>query len=375
MNFLFNEEQTSLGETLGQVLAEFAALTGPDPARDSDADVWAALADLGLFSLLVPEENDGVGLTFVDIAPSVEALGAGLAPPLVAATLVATEAIKRLGSAEQAEKLFPGIAVGETAIAIASAELGRGNDPEFADCRLIDGKLSGKKIAVAGADTAQLLLVVARTEVAPVLLLVPTDAAGVAVSAHADIDPSAGLCRVVFEDVAIAAEHMLGEPSIRALDTLIDLGATAQAGMAMGIAGVMLKRSVAYAAEREQFGKAIGSFQAIKHRCADLAVAVEAGNATAHYAFWACSENPEDRSSAASAAKAYCGEIACNACNDAIQIHGGMGFTWEMGLHRYLRRAQVIEHAVGSRAWHYERVVAETLAARASETVQRRDAA
>ncbi|RIV81955.1 acyl-CoA dehydrogenase [Aurantiacibacter xanthus] len=364
MNFLFNEEQTSLGETVGQVLADHAALTGPDPSRGSDAEVWAALAELGLFSLLVAEEHGGVGLGLVDLAPTIEALGAGLAPPLIASTLVATEAVNRLGDAEQRAQLLPGIAAGETAIAIASAELGRGNDPVFAECGLHDGRLTGRKIAVAGADVAQMLLVVTRTQSAPVLALVPTDAPGVTIEPHADIDPSAGLCRVTFDNVAVASAQLLGEGSPGALDTLIDLGATAQSGMAMGIAEVMLKRSVAYACEREQFGKPIGSFQAIKHRCADLAVAVEAGKATSHYAFWACSEDAEDRASAASAAKAYCGEIACNACNDAIQIHGGMGFTWELGLHRFLRRAQVIEHAVGSRAWHYERVVAETLAAR-----------
>ncbi|VVT10427.1 acyl-CoA dehydrogenase family protein [Erythrobacter sp. EC-HK427] len=375
MNFLFNEEQTSLGETVGQVLADFAALTAPDPSRDSEAEVWGALAELGLFSLLVPEEHDGVGLAFVDLAPSIEALGSGLASPLIASTLVATEAIKRLGSSDQRAKLLPEIAIGETAIAIASAELGRGKDPFFAECRLLDGKLSGKKIAVAGADVAQELLVIARTESAPVLVLVPTDAAGVTITAHSDIDPSAGLCRVVFDNVAVAAGQQLARASIDALDTLVDLGATVHSGMAMGIAEVMLRRSVAFASQREQFGKPIGSFQAIKHRCADLAVAVEAGKATSHYAFWACSENSEDRSGAASAAKAYCGEIGCNACNDAIQVHGGMGFTWELGLHRYLRRAQVIEHAVGSRAWHYDRVVTEALAAREVENAAHRDAA
>ena len=375
MNFLFSEEQMSLGDTVGQVLADFPALTGADPTRDQDGEVWQALSELGLFSLLVPEDYDGVDLSIVDLAPSVEALGKGLAPAIVASTLVVTELLKRHGSAQQKDTLLAPIAAGEIAIAIASAEVGRGNDPGLADCRLLDGGLDGRKIAVAGADAAQFILVVAHTGDVPALLLLPAAADGILITSHNDIDPSAGLARVDFDRVAAAPGQVIGDPGNSALATLIDLGATVQSGIAMGIARVMLDRSVAYAAEREQFGKPIGSFQAIKHRCADLAVAVEAGRATSHYAFWACAENAPERSRSASAAKAYCGEIACKACNEALQVHGGMGFTWEMGLHRFLRRAQVIEHAVGSRAWHFERVVAETLAMRSEDQAQCLDVA
>ena len=375
MNFLFNEEQVSLGDTVSQVLADFPKLTAPDPGRNQDEDVWEALSEIGLFALLVPEEDDGAGLSFVDLAPAIEALGAGLAPPLVASTLVATEIIRRFGTSGQIKTLMAAIATGEAAIAIASAETGRGSDPFLSKCRLLDGKLTGQKIAVAGADLARFILVVTGTAGAPVLALMEAGAAGLTITDHKDIDPSARLSRVAFDNVAVGPDQILGEPSGQALAALIDLGATAQAGMAMGVAGVMLDRSVSYAAEREQFGRPIGSFQAIKHRCADMAVAVEAGRAISHYAFWACGEDSEDRSRAASAAKAYCGEIACSVCNDALQIHGGMGFTWEMGLHRYLRRAQVIEHAVGSRAWHYDRVVAQTLSAQTDDRGQCRDSA
>lgn len=375
MNFLFNEEQLSLGETVAQALADFPALTEPDPSNAADGAVWNALAELGLFSLLVPEAHGGLNLTITDLAPSIEALGAGLAPPLIASTLVATEVLKREGSASQQERYLPLIAGGSMAIAIASAEAGRGNDPHRAVVSLRDGRLNGSKIAVSGAASAAALLVVASSRAGPVVVLVPADRPGIALAAHEDIDPSASLCRVAFTDVAVDAADVIGTSDGAALECLIDLGATVQAGMAMGIAAVMLERSVGYARERVQFGQPIGAFQAIKHRCADLAVAVEAGKATAHFAFWACGEDDPERSRAASSAKAYCGEIACNACNDAVQIHGGMGFTWEMGLHRFLRRAQLIEHAVGNRSWHYDRVVEHTLALRLAPHASRRDAA
>lgn len=375
MNFLFNEEQLSLGETVAQALGDFPALTEPDPSNALDGPVWDALAGLGLFSLLVPEEHGGVNLSIADLAPSIEALGAGLAPPLIASSLVATEVLKREGTPAQKDRHLPLIASGKLSIAIASAEAGRGNDPRHAGVSLRDGRLTGTKIAVAGAYRADAMLVVASGRSGPVVVLVASDAPGVAIGAHEDIDASASLCRVTFDDVAIGLDQVIGQSGIATLECLIDLGATVHAGMAMGIAAIMLDRSVAYAREREQFGQPIGAFQAIKHRCADLAVAVEAGKATAHFAFWACGEDAAERSIAASSAKAYCGEIACNACNDAIQIHGGMGFTWEMGLHRFLRRAQVIEHAVGNRNWHYERVVERTLALRAGDSASQLDAA
>jgi alkylation response protein AidB-like acyl-CoA dehydrogenase len=143
----------------------------------------------------------------------------------------------------------------------------------------------------------------------------------------------------------------------------------------MGIAARMLDASVDYAKTRVQFGQPIGAFQAIKHCCADMAVAVEAGRSAAYYSFWTAAEDAVDRARAASMAKSYCGGVARQVCNDAIQVHGGMGFTWELGLHRFLRRAKVLEHAFGDIAYHNERLLAETLAVKRGEHVGRRDAA
>jgi acyl-CoA dehydrogenase len=376
MNFGFNEEQKSLGETIAQQLADFPALTAPDPGEAQDPGVWTALAELGLFSLLIPEEEGGVGLSLVDIALSIEALGAGLASPVVASTLIATDILVRHGTAAQKGRLLPAIAAGELRIAIATLEGAQGYDPGEVQTVLGGGGISGSKILVPGADDADLFLVLVRSDQRPALVLIPRSARGLSLRPHADIDPSSGLCELVLENVPVAEDGLVSHKACDlAVARLVDVAATVYAGMEIGIAARMLDTAVEYAKTRVQFAKPIGAFQAIKHRCADMAVAVEAGRSAAYYAFWAVAEDDADRSRASSMAKAYCGEAARDVCNQAIQIHGGMGFTWELGLHRFLRRAKVLEHGFGNHAWHYERVVAATVAAGVSVANVERDAA
>lgn len=376
MNFGFNAEQKSLGETVAERLRDFPALLAPDPAQAHDPEVWEALAELGLFSLLVPEDNDGVGLSMVDIALAVEALGAGLAPPIVASTLIATDTVVGFGTPAQKERLLPAIASGAMKIAIAVLEAGQGYDPDKVQTTVRDGRVSGAKILTPGGQDADAFLVLARASDGPVLLLVGRSAAGLRLRPHADLDASSGLCELVLD------QALVGEDSLEcfmssglAVERLIDVAATVYAGMEIGIAARMLETAIDYAKTREQFGQAIGAFQSIKHRCADMAVAVEAGRSAAYYAFWAVAENAPDRARASSMAKAYCGEVTRDACNQTIQIHGGMGFTWELGLHRFLRRAKVMEHAFGNHVWHYERVMAATLAAEVAAEALVQDAA
>jgi alkylation response protein AidB-like acyl-CoA dehydrogenase len=136
------------------------------------------------------------------------------------------------------------------------------------------------------------------------------------------------------------------------------------AAQLLGLADGALDLAVEYAKLRQQFGQPIGSFQAIKHRCADMAVAVDTSRSAAYYASWAMAEDSDDRAKAVSMAKSFCGDASRFVCNEGIQIHGGIGFTWELGLHFYLRRAKVLEYSYGDAAYHRERVLAETLAER-----------
>lgn len=362
MDFGFNQEQKSLGEVVSRVLADFRGLTASEPTTDEDWKAWDALAQLGLFSLLVPEEHDGVGLSLVDIALAVEALGAGLAPAIVSTTLIATDLLARFGTERQKEELLPRIAAGQLRISLAVHEAAQGYNADVTGTMIEGNHISGAKILVPGAEQADCFLVLAAFDGWPGLALVWGDAGGLSLRAHDDLDPSSGLCELRLDAATLPDVLPLGRTrAAEAVARLYDVAATVYAGLETGIAGRMLDASVEYACTRQQFGQPIGAFQAIKHRCADMAVALEAARSAAYYAFWAVSEDASDRARASSMAKAYCGEVVRDATNEAIQIHGGMGFTWELGLHRFLRRARVLEHSFGAHDWHYERVMQETL--------------
>lgn len=365
MNFAFDEQQRELGATVASALSDIAGLTAPALEPQGHAEAWDSLAGLGLFALLVPDAHDGVGLSMIDLALSFEAIGASLAPPLVASTLIATDLISQFGSDAQKSSRLPAIAAGECRIAIATIDA--------SGSAIHSGRLRGEKLLVPGAANADLFLITARDGANDRLLLVDGKTNDIAIEPHESLDPTSSLDRLTFDQVDLGSDAALG--GVDASGRLLDLGATVHAGMMSGIADRMLMTAVEYAKTREQFGKPIGSFQAIKHRCADMAVAVEAGRSAAYYAFWAVSEGDPDAARAASMAKAYCGEVARFVCNEAIQVHGGMGFTWELGLHRYLRRAKLFQHSFGDTAFHQERVLAETLASAPSPLLARRDAA
>jgi alkylation response protein AidB-like acyl-CoA dehydrogenase len=376
MNFGFDEDQKSLGDTVAKLLVNHPSLTSPDLVRPHSDDVWRGLAELGLFALLVPERFGGAGLSAVDVALAVEALGAGLAPSSVLSTLAATDLLVRHGSEAQQRAYLPDIAVGSYKVAIATLEADQGYDS--ADIATVVGAdgLSGTKILVADAADAHTIIVSVRQGGKTVLALVDRTAAGVTVRPHDDIDPTAGSCAITFDRVELPDGAIIGAAAPeRAVARLFDVCATVSAGALIGISHRMLDAAVEYARTRVQFGQAIGAFQAIKHRCADMAVAVEAGRSVAYYAFWAVAEDASDRARAASMAKAYCGDVSRHVCGETIQVHGGMGFTWELGLHRYLRRAKLLEHSFGDAAFHNERVLVETLAGTRAASDRQLDAA
>lgn len=363
MNFAFDEEQVSLGDTIARLLADHPSLVSPDLAP-ADPAVWQALAELGLFMLLVPEDHGGAGLGPVDLALALEEMGAALAPAGAISTLLATDLIAQHGTPEQQADLLPRIAGGELRVAIAMLEADQGYDPDAVTTAVSGGALNGTKFAVADAVSADMLLVLAQGG----FYLVARDAAGVTVTPHEDIDPTAGLCAVTFADVAVGNDALIGAGAPeQAVARLVDSAAAFNAALLTGISSRMLDTTIEYAKTRMQFGQAIGSFQSLKHRCADMAVALDSARSATYYGIWTVSENAPDRARATSMAKAYAGDVARKICNEAIQIHGGMGFTWELGLHRHLRRAKVIEHSFGSTAWHNERLLQESLAILAAE--------
>lgn len=371
MDFDFSREQYMFQETIRGFLDEHynlkrvAALAGGD---GPEGDLWPSLAELGSFSMLVPEECGGLGLSFVDLALVLEEFGRALVPAPAVETIVITDVIVRFGTEAQKARLLPLVAEGKLRLVPAIAEAEAGFDPGDISMTARSAgnawSLSGRKILVPHAQTADLIAVAARfgDDGALGLVLCEPERDGVTLRQHTTFDPASRFYEMTLEDVRVFRDDIVGgEPSRQAVQRLIDACGVAAAAQMTGIAGKVLDRSVEYAAQRVQFGKPIGSFQAIKHKCADMAVAIEASRSAAYYAAWAFAEDAPDLAKAVSMAKSFCGDTSRYVCNEGIQIHGGMGFTWELGLHFYLRRAKVLEYSYGDASYHRERVLAETL--------------
>jgi alkylation response protein AidB-like acyl-CoA dehydrogenase len=370
MNFDFNEEQYAFRDSVRGFLGDRpAGVGGALPwAGESARQLWSGIAELGVFSALVPEEFGGLGLTFVDLALVLEEFGRALVPPSVVETLVATDAIVRHGSADQKQSMLPRIATGQLRLACAIIEQVAGYDmAEMGTAVVSDGRdyrLDGSKILVPEAANADFLLVAAGFGGGRGngLVFVERTHSGVELREQRTLDPASAYHEAVFRHVAIPRENILsGEPSSDALQRLFDASATAAGALMTGVAGKVLETSVEYVKQRSQFGKLIGSFQAIKHRCADMAVAVDSSRSAAYYAAWSLASGAADLTKAVSIAKSFCGDTARFVCNEGIQVHGGIGFTWDLGLHFYLRRAKLLEYSYGDSTYHRERVIREAL--------------
>ena len=372
MDFDFSDEQYSFQETTRSFLDANSTIEQRRafPAKSGiDADGWQKLVSTGVFSMLVPEAFEGLGLTFTHLALVLEEYGRGLVAAPVADVLVATDVISRFATPQQQSTWMPGLASGRLMLVPAVAEYGAGYSPDKADVtatRAGSGwMLSGKKMLVPEGATADGFLGSVRfAESGDVgLVLIERARAGVTSREHATLDLSSRYSEIAFDGVRIERADILGgNASSPAVARLHDVSAGAAALMMTGIAAKVLDDTVAYVTQRVQFGKPIGSFQSIKHRCADMMVAIESARAAAYYAAWAIGEDSADRAKAVSMAKSMCGDTARFVTNEGIQLHGGIGFTWGLGLHAFLRRARMLEYSYGDTAYHRERVLAATLA-------------
>ena len=369
MDFDFSDEQYMFQEATRGFLDDNYDLDRLRALLDGDGldrALWKGLADSGAFSMLVPAQYGGMGLSFVDLSLVLEEYGRALVPGPVAETIVATDVIARFGNAEQKRKLLPLLAQGRLKIVPAITEVEAGFDPDDISVVAVPAgngwRVSGRKMLVPHAATADLILLAVRFGEggAPGLVLVEGNRAGIALREHTTLDPSSRFHELDLNDLAIVREDIVGdEPSEASVARLLDAAGVVAATMMTGIAGKVLDNAVDYARQRTQFGKPIGSFQAIKHRCADMAVAIDASRSAAYYAAWALAEDAPDRTRAVSMAKSFAGDTSRFVCNEGIQLHGGIGFTWELGLHFYLRRAKVLEYSYGDAAYHRERLLAD----------------
>jgi alkylation response protein AidB-like acyl-CoA dehydrogenase len=313
-----------------------------------DAAMWRKLVDQGYTGIVFDEAYGGVGLGMVELVLLMEEAGRALLPgPYFSTVALAGAAIDACGSGEQKARYLTGIAHGELRATLAIVEESGSWDAADARMTAPDGRLSGQKLFVPDAAVADLLVVVGAEDV----WVVDTRAARVDVAPMAGIDLTRKLYGVEFGDTP--AER-LANPG--GLPRALAVATTALAAELTGGMQRTLDLTVEYAKTRKQFGKAIGAFQAVQHQCADMYLDTESARSAVYYAAWALQERAPDAAEAVSIAKMYASDAARHVGNRGIQVHGGMGFTWENDLHLYYRRAKASESMLGDATFHREQL-------------------
>jgi alkylation response protein AidB-like acyl-CoA dehydrogenase len=332
MNFDFTDDQQAIKRTANELLA---ARFKPERMRELaeaeryDDDAWREMSELGWAGIFIDEDHGGQGLGIVELVILMEELGYALAPVPFLSNAAAGLALQFAGTDEQKERWLPGIASGE-----ARGTVGMVRD--------------GEARLVPDADTAE------------VILLIGFDGSTSVVEAGAaEIEPVETMDRTRrFARVRADGGEPLGGDCFAAGDRI----ATALAAETVGVAQKAMEMAVEYARERKQFGRPIGSYQAVSHRCAQMLLEVEGSRSGAYYAAWCADAEPESLPAAASGAKAYSSDAGWRVCGSSLQVHGGIGFTWEHDLHFFLKRAKTNALLYGSAREHRERVAELTLA-------------
>ena len=356
-------EQEELRASVRRFLADRAPITAVRELMDTtdglDTGVWRQAGEqLGLQGIAVPEEYGGSGFSFAEQAIVLEELGAALyGGPYLASAVLAATALLASPDAGARKAYLPAIASGELIATLAFTEEDGSWEP--ADIRLTatadgDGwRLDGRKSFVLDGHSAGLILVVARTGDELSLLAVQPDAAGLTRTALPTLDQTRKLARLDFAGVPATLIGSAGDGAA-VLSHVLDVAAIAQAAEQLGGAQRALDMAVEYAKVRHQFGRPIGSFQAIKHRCADLLLEVESLRSAVQYAAAAVAENSPEVPTVASLVKAYASDVYFHVAAENIQIHGGIGFTWEHDAHLYFKRAKASELFLGDASYHRE---------------------
>ncbi len=373
MHFAFTEEQAELRSTARSFLAEYSSSDRVRQAMESelgyDPEVWKRIAgELGWPAVLIPEAYGGLGLGHVELVALLEVMGETLlCAPFFSSVCLAANALLVSGSEEHQSVHLPGIADGRTRATLAYPEPdGEWGAAGIRSLARRDGEgfvLNGRKRYVLDGHCADLLIVATRREGSEgeegiSLFVVPADSEGVERRLLPTMDQTRRQADIEFRDVHLPASALLGEEE-RGWETLrktLDLAAVAISAEQVGGAQKCLDLSVEYAKQRVQFGRPIGSFQAIKHKCADMMVAVESARSATYYAACVAAEDTDELPVVASLAKATASDAFFRCAAESIQIHGGVGFTWEYDIHLYFKRAKSTETFLGDAAYHRELV-------------------
>jgi alkylation response protein AidB-like acyl-CoA dehydrogenase len=363
MNFAFSEEQDELRRAVRRFLAEKSPETEVrrlmETTEGYDPAVWSQMADqLGLQSLTIPEEYGGSGFSYVELIIVLEEMGnVLLCAPYFSTVALAANALLTSGDDAAKKELLPGLASGET---IGTLALTEDNGRWDFDGIGLEAKatgdgwvLNGHKSFVIDGHTANLILVAGRTPAGLSLFSVKDDAAGLTRTLLPTMDQTRKQARIEFSDTPASLIGTDGGATAGLTKTL-DLAVVALAAEQVGGAQHCLDSSVEYAKTRIQFGRPIGSFQAIKHKCADMLLEVESAKSAAYYAGWTAADDTDELPVVASLAKSYCSEAYFHAAAENIQIHGGIGFTWEHDAHLYFKRAKSSELLFGDPTYHRE---------------------
>jgi alkylation response protein AidB-like acyl-CoA dehydrogenase len=375
MDFGFSEQQDLLRASARQFLERECP---PDVVRRlSDApqgysaDLWQKMAELGWMGLILPETYGGSGLRFVDLTILMEEMGRVLLPaPFFSSVALGALTLLETGSDEQRQQMLPRLARGEAKVCVALLEADGRYDPRGISMRAsIRGNratLNGTKLFVADAHVSDYVICVARTrrgrdpESGLSLFVLDMTSPGIACTPLIGMDQTRRFCEVSFTRVSASLESMLGgrDTAWPSLQRALDKATVALCAEMVGGAAKAMEMCVEYGKTRMQFGRHIGGFQAVKHKIADMKVWVENAKSVVYYAAWALDSNAPEASRAASMAKAYCSEMYTRVTADGVQVHGGIGFTWDHNMHLYFKRAKSSEVLLGNATWHRERTAA-----------------
>jgi alkylation response protein AidB-like acyl-CoA dehydrogenase len=361
VKLVLDAEQEQLRASVRRFLADRAPITEVRAALDTgrDAAVWPGLADLGVLGLVVPEELGGAGAGHVERAIAGEELGQALTPaPFLASAVLATDALLALDDDAARTEWLPRMVAGELVATVAVAEGGgawdRAGGATTATERDGGWELSGTKTPVLAGDAADVVLVLARTPDGPGWFAVEAGAAGLTRTALTGLDPTRRLAALGF--AATPARRLATADAAAALDVVAGLAAVALSAEQVGVLARAMELTVEYAKVRVQFGRPIGSYQAVKHGCADMYSSWEHAVSVLRYAAWTADHDRAELPVAAALAQTYTGPATFAAANGMVQYHGGIGYTWEHDAHLFYKRAKSAELLLGPPAQHRARL-------------------
>jgi acyl-CoA dehydrogenase len=356
MNFDFSDDAKALRDQARRFLDERAGAGVARKAMDGDAaydaGLWTAIVELGWTAARVPEAHGGIGLSAEEACVLAEEVGRSLVPVPFVSTLMATEALLVAGSDAQQAKWLPGIADGSVIATTGWAEGDSATPATTRGVRADAGRLVGTKVPVPDLQAAHIAIVSAAGPDGPSLYLVELAGPGVTVAAAPTLDLVRRHGRLTLDG---APTEPLGDAA--AFHAWLDRAAVLSAWEAIGTGSVAMEMAVAYAKERVAFGQKIGRYQGVKHKCADMYVKLELARAHAMHGAWAMATDAPELGQAAAAARVAALDALKFAAEENVQLHGGIGFTWESDCQFYYRRARQIAFALGSRNWWADRLV------------------